>query len=275
MRLLNVKTLKLEWFHNADVAPSYAILSHRWEDDEVLFEDPESVVHVHPSQAIKPNGWSKVLGCCKIAEQFGISYVWIDTCCIDTSSSSELSESLNSMFAWYQCATLCIAYLSDVTQIWGNDSEDPTAGHPRHSAWFRRGWTLQELLAPNDVLFYQGDWSFLGIRSELADELHKITGIEKTILQRNGLEKLHSLSVAARISWAADRETTRPEDRAYSLLGIFGVNMPILYGEGEQNAFFRLQVMIFQTFSDHSIFAWKALFLPWDTQLVASALLRC
>ena len=161
---------------------------------------PESVVHVHPSQAIKPNGWSKVLGCCKIAEQFGISYVWIDTCCIDTSSSSELSESLNSMFAWYQCATLCIAYLSDVTQIWGNDSEDPTAGHPRHSAWFRRGWTLQELLAPNDVLFYQGDWSFLGIRSELADELHKITGIEKTILQRNGLEKLHSLSVAARIS---------------------------------------------------------------------------
>jgi Heterokaryon incompatibility protein (HET) len=265
MRLLNIRTLRLEWFHNADVAPSYAILTHRWEDEEVLFEDVadvpgaqelrmlqkkleeaerrlesfsrkiageaqaktpydsandpsaslnalggirisaptvelDSVGHVHQSQVAKPKGWSKVLGCCKIAEQFGISYVWIDTCCIDTTSNSELSESLNSMFAWYQCATLCIAYLSDVTQNWGDDFEDFADGHPRQSAWFRRGWTLQELIAPNDILFYRGDWTFLGIRSGLVDELHKVTGIEKAILQRNGLEKLHSLSVAARMS---------------------------------------------------------------------------
>ncbi|KAH8794166.1 heterokaryon incompatibility protein-domain-containing protein [Hyaloscypha finlandica] len=336
MRLLNIKTLKLEWFHNADVAPSYAILSHRWEDEEVLFEDVEekpeaqklrslqrkleeterrldalsrkiegksqtdalfdllsvgpgsantessvqrspdtvksaTVTHVHESQAAKPKGWAKVLAFCKIAEQFGISYVWIDTCCIDKNSSTELSESLNSMFAWYRCATLCIAYLSDADTNWWDDDSyrllpphlpSGKLRHPRSSDWFTRGWTLQELIAPKDVWFYKRNWTLLGIRSELVDELHKTTGVQKEILQKDGLEHLHTLSVAARMSWAANRKTTRPEDLAYSLLGLFGVNMPILYGEGEQNAFFRLQVMIFQSFSDHSIFAWKALSLP-------------
>jgi Heterokaryon incompatibility protein (HET) len=244
MRLLNIKTLKLEWFHNAEVAPSYVILSHRWEDQEVLFEDvnekpedqamkslqkkleemeqrldalhrriggepdalapasgndhPSAMPYVHASQAIKPKGWAKVLGCCKIAEQFGISYVWIDTCCIDKNSSAELSESLNSMFAWYRNAALCIAYLSDATLNWG---ETPYRGpRPERSTWFRRGWTLQELIAPTDIWFYKGDWTFLGIRSELAKEICKITGIQETILERNGLENLPSISVAARMS---------------------------------------------------------------------------
>jgi hypothetical protein len=267
MRLLNIKTLKLEWFHNADVAPSYAILSHRWGDEEVLFEDVEEkpeaqklrslqrkleeterrldalsrkiegksqtdalsdplsvrpgsantessvqrspdtvksaiVTHVHESQAAKPKGWAKVLAFCKIAEQFGISYVWIDTCCIDKNSSTELSESLNSMFAWYRCATLCIAYLSDVDKNWGLPLHRPNyyGRHPRNSVWFHRGWTLQELIAPKDVWFYKRDWTFLGIRSELVDEIHEITGVQKEILQKDGLEHLHTLSVAARMS---------------------------------------------------------------------------
>jgi len=271
MRLLNIKTLKLEWFHSADVAPSYAILSHRWEDEEVLFEDveerlearklrslqmkleeterrldafyhkieggtqtkdfsstidlssfanikfrdqvsstpiiPEQFAHVRESQEIKPKAWEKVLGCCKVAEQFGISYVWIDTCCIDKNSSSELSESINSMFAWYRSASLCIAYLSDVTQSWDKkgvtqawNKKGPREGRPQNSVWFSRGWTLQELIAPKDIWFYKGDWTFLGIRSELVNELHKITHIKEEILQWNGLEKLHSCSVAARMS---------------------------------------------------------------------------
>jgi hypothetical protein len=274
MRLLNIRTLKLKWFHNADVAPSYAILSHRWGDEEVLFEDVEekpeaqklrslqrkleeterrldalsrkiegksqtdalsdplsvgpgsantessvqrspgtvksaTVTHVHESQAAKPKGWAKVLAFCKIAKQFGISYVWIDTCCIDKNSSTELSESLNSMFAWYRCATLCIAYLSDVDKNWG-DADSPgrfppflllyPVRHPRRSVWFTRGWTLEELIAPKDVWFYKQNWTFLGIRSELVDELHGITGVQKEILQKNGLEHLHTLSVAARMS---------------------------------------------------------------------------
>lgn len=262
MRLLNIKTLKLEWFHSADVAPSYAILSHRWEDEEVLFEDveerlqaqklrilqmkleeterrldtfyrkieggtqtndcsgtmdlsgfantefrdqisstpstPEQLAHVRESQEVKPKAWAKVLGCCKVAEQLGISYVWIDTCCIDKTSSSELSESINSMFAWYQSASLCIAYLSDVTQAW--DNKGPLEGRPQNSVWFSRGWTLQELIAPKDIWFYKGDWTFLGNRSELVNELHEITRIKEDILQWNGLEKLHSFSVAARMS---------------------------------------------------------------------------
>jgi hypothetical protein len=260
MRLLNIKTLKLESFHSAGVAPRYAILSHRWEDEEVLFKDleerpetqklrslqmkleeterrldafyrmteggtqtnacsgttdlsdfantkfgdqisstpntPEQLAHVRESQEIKPKAWAKVLGCCKVAEQLGISYVWIDTCCIDKDSSSELSESINSMFAWYRSASLCIAYLSDVTQAWGS----PLEGSPQNSVWFSRGWTLQELIAPEDILFYKGDWTFLGIRSGLVNELHKITRIGKEILQWNGLQKLYSFSVAARMS---------------------------------------------------------------------------
>jgi hypothetical protein len=167
----------------------------------------ETVAHVHESQAVKPKGWAKVLAFCKIVEQFGISYAWIDTCCIDKNSSAELSESLNSMFAWYRCATLCIAYLSDVTLTWGD--HDPDKGqprrssysaHPRKSVWFSRGWTLQELIAPKDIWFYKRDWTLLGVRSELVDELHEITGIQKQIFQRNGLERLHRLSVAARMS---------------------------------------------------------------------------
>lgn len=260
MRLLNIKTLKLEWFHSADDAPSYAILSHRWEDEEVLFEDveerpeaqklrslqmkleeterrldafyrkieggtqtnaysgttdpsgntefgdqisstpsiPEHLAHVRESQESKPKAWAKVLGCCKVAEQFNISYVWIDTCCIDKTSSSELSESINSMFAWYRSASLCIAYLSDVTQAWGR--KGPLEGRPQNSVWFSRGWTLQELIAPREIWFYKGDWTCLGIRSELVNELHEITRIEEEIFQWNGLEKLHSFSVAARMS---------------------------------------------------------------------------
>jgi hypothetical protein len=254
MRLLNIKTLKLESFQDVDVTPGYAILSHRWEVDEVLFEDveekpeaqeirnlqkrleeterkldalyrmirkeaqteegPDTVMsglqhsstvetsqtstRIHDSQATKKKGWAKVLSCCKIAEGFGISYVWIDTCCIDKSSSTELSETLNSMFAWYKNATVCIAYLSDVTKIW---EENPHPfGPPQFSRWFVRGWTLQEILAPKEIFFYNSGWSFLGTRSKLADTLQKITGIEKQIFQRDGLQRLHSVSVAARMS---------------------------------------------------------------------------
>jgi len=260
MRLLNIKTLRLEWFHSADDAPSYVILSHRWEDEEVLFEDveerpearklrtlqmkleeterrlealssrfegatqtiddsdrmesdftniesgnhsstsstPKQPAHVRESQERKPKAWAKVLGCCRVAELQGISYVWIDTCCIDKNSSSELSESINSMFAWYRKASICIAYLSDVTQAGGNKFE--RRRRPENSDWFSRGWTLQELIAPEDVWFFDSNWKCIGIRSELVDELSKITGIEEELLRCNGVERLYSCSVAARMS---------------------------------------------------------------------------
>lgn len=125
--------------------------------------------------------------------------------------------------------------------------------------WFRRGWTLQELIAPKEVWFYQ-DWKFPGPRSTLSYRISCITNIDEKILQNNSLDHLHSYSVATRLSWAAGRLTTRPEDRAYSLMGLFGINMPTLYGEGEQSAFFRLQMKIFWVFADHSILAWEPRF---------------
>jgi len=125
---------------------------------------------------------------------------------IDKTSSSELSESINSMFAWYRSASLCIAYLSDVTQAWGK--KGPLEGRPQNSVWFSRGWTLQELIAPREIWFYKGDWTCLGVRSELVNELHEITRIEEEILQWNGLEKLHSFSVAARMSYKFSSDVT-------------------------------------------------------------------
>lgn len=314
MRLFNIKTLKLEYFQNVDVAPPYAILSHRWEEEEVLFRDvveephnqeleelkqrfqqleerfdalqrqleqksttqrplntpspsesqkdkhPESTLalsHPHLRHALVKKGWQKVEGFCRVAKRLGLSYAWVDTFCIDQSSSSELSESINSMFAWYQNAKVCIAYLYDV--IIKGDSWDYNhyEGVFDNSSWFRRGWTLQELIAPKEIWFFKKDWSLYGVRSELADQISEITKIDKVILCEPTIENLNKFSVAARLSWAAGRITTRREDRAYSLMGLFGVNIPTIYGEGQEAAFFRLQSEIFQKTSDHSIFAWK------------------
>ncbi|OCL04359.1 HET-domain-containing protein [Glonium stellatum] len=265
MRLFNIKTLKLEYFQNVDAAPPYAILSHRWEEEEILFRDikdkhPGSALalsHPHLRRALVKKGWQKVEGFCRVAKRLGLSYAWVDTFCIDQSSSSELSESINSMFVWYQNAKVCIAYLYDVTIKGDSWDYNHYEGVFDNSSWFRRGWTLQELIAPKEIWFFKRDWSLYGIRSELADRISEITKIDKIILREPTIENLNKFSVAARLSWAAGRITTRREDRAYSLMGLFGVNIPTIYGEGQEAAFFRLQSEIFQKTSDHSIFAWK------------------
>jgi hypothetical protein len=174
-----------------------------------------------------------------------------DTCCIDKSSSAELSEAINSMYAWYQRGVVCYAYLSDV-QLWSTYQPEDADGawvaeNPEavlqvmKSRWWTRGWTLQELIAPPSVVFYaatsQG-WSKIGTKGSLIDLVAARTGIRDDILRGLDVKKC---SVAQRMSWASQRETTRTEDLAYCLLGIFGVNMPLLYGEGSK-AFLRLQV---------------------------------
>lgn len=180
----------------------------------------------------------------------GFQYAWIDTCCIDKDSSAELSESINSMYKWYEKAAICYAFLADfqsheVSQL------DDLGG----CKWFYRGWTLQELLAPKEIVFYGQKWDHIGTKSTMLEKLQQITGIPMGILlRRRGLD---TVSVAARMSWAAHRETTRIEDAAYCLLGIFDVNMPLLYGEGEK-AFVRLQSEIMNQTQDDSLFAWCA-----------------
>jgi hypothetical protein len=172
---------------------------------------------------------------------------------IDKTSSAELTEAINSMYSWYREAAVCYAYLSDVLTKDGIDIENRSIGSFAKSRWFTRGWTLQELLAPTNVLFYDADWAEIGSKAELCEDVSIITGIPSQALA--GATHLGAFPIAERMSWASTRSTTRVEDAAYCLLGIFDVNMPLLYREGYK-AFSRLQDEIMRTSTDQSIFAW-------------------
>ncbi|KAK3300423.1 uncharacterized protein B0H64DRAFT_380883 [Chaetomium fimeti] len=245
MRLLNVDTFKLEEFFFSP--PAYAILSHTWGSDseEVSFRD---VLDGRlDSDSTRP---LKVKGSCKIAKEDGYQYIWIDTCCIDKTNSVELQEAINSMYRWYFEAAQCYAYLSDVQP---GDNPNGNQSAFSSSRWFQRGWTLQELLAPLNLRFYDADWSCLGTKGDLCYLVETVTGIPTSFLL--GMTDIHQASVAQRMSWAAKRVTKRPEDIAYSLLGIFGFSMPMIYGEGDK-AFRRLQEQIMKDLGDDSILAW-------------------
>ena len=245
MRLLHSETLQFEDFFERDV-PKYAILSHRWGDKEVSFQEMEQ------SGAPDGPGIEKIRACCRQARQDGLEWVWVDTCCIDKKSSAELSEAINSMFNWYKRAKICYVYLSDVT----SRDKDESLRQFKSSQWFTRGWTLQELLAPRFSVFFNARWESIGNETELLPCLVEITKIDATFLRRGDVKRaLKERSVAQRMSWAANRVTTRTEDEAYCLLGLFDINMPLLYGEGIR-AFRRLQLEIIKESSDESIFAW-------------------
>jgi hypothetical protein len=177
----------------------------------------------------------------------------VDTCCIDKTSSAELSEAINSMFRWHEIATICYAYLTDVYSY----ADSPEFAKSR---WFRRGWTLQELLAPSVLRFFNASWTYIGDRSQLSSVIVAITKIDIHYLDvglgtnEYRIESIRSAPVARRMSWASERVTMRVEDMAYCLLGIFGVNMPMLYGEGGR-AFVRLQEEILKESIDMTIFA--------------------
>lgn len=173
MRLLNVKTLLLEEFFDRDVPP-YAILSHRWADGEVSFQDIQS----KDSPPVHKAGYEKIRKTCLLAIEDGLTHAWIDTCCIDKSSSAELSESINTMFRWYQKATICYAYLADVKLV--TEDESMQASALVGSEWFERGWTLQELLAPRHLAFYSADWSLIGNRDLFLDRIQQTTGIDRS-----------------------------------------------------------------------------------------------
>ena len=247
MRLLNATTLELEEFWNSTATPPYAILSHTWEQQEVSFQ---AISNIDSASGLA--GFSKIKACCREALADGYEWVWVDTCCIDKSSSAELSEAINSMFRWYKEAAICYAYLADVP----SDDDLPASGSAfSNGRWFKRGWTLQELIAPKEVVFFSREWTRLGRRSDLFSLISEVTKIDFEVLQnsKNVLQR----SIAQRMSWASRRETTRSEDIAYCLMGLFGVNMPLLYGEGEK-AFIRLQEEILKRSNDHSLFAWTA-----------------
>lgn len=243
MRLIHGETLRLEEFTDNHIPP-YAILSHTWGLEEVTFHEMKVDLPKEARRSLisdsKEESYRKIEYCCAQASKDGLTYSWVDTCCIDKSSSSELSEAINSMFRWYSNAAICYAYLSDVSLT--------TKGI--QSRWFSRGWTLQELIAPRNIKFYTMKWEFIGTKQSLCKSIAGITGIdEETLLDPTSLS---SASVGHKMSWAAKRQTTRTEDVAYCLMGIFDVNMPLLYGEGEK-AFIRLQEEIIKENDDHSL----------------------
>ncbi|KAK1756423.1 hypothetical protein QBC47DRAFT_186046 [Echria macrotheca] len=283
MRLINIDTLELEEFVGRELPP-YFILSHTWSDDEISYQEylwlqnhaEEAKLGIldefPPRQRARleakntalrgRSGFSKItsfVGLCKRIRDEAIiakrpdreraSYAWVDTCCINKESSAELSEAINTMYKWYWDAHRCIAYLNDV------DDTDYESHGFRRTRWFTRGWTLQELLAPDELEFYNRNWNYMTTKSKAASAIQRITGISSMAFRNRAYVDSNSRCVAERMSWAANRKTTRVEDEAYCLIGIFKVNMPLLYGEGDR-AFQRLQQQIIANYDDQTIFAW-------------------
>jgi hypothetical protein len=221
-----------------DDVSRYAILSHTWgaDTEEVTFRD------LMDGTGKSKAGYSKIRFCEDQASRDGLQYFWIDTCCIDKSNSTELAEAINSMFRWYRDATKCYVYLSDVSttkrKISTLNSDFTGESAFQVSRWFTRGWTLQELLAPSSVEFFSREGKRLGDKKTLEQQIHEITGIAVSAIQGAPLPQF---GVDERLLWAENRQTTREEDKAYSLLGIFDVYMPLIYGEGRDNALARLR----------------------------------
>ena len=305
MRLLHTTSLVLHEFFDSQI-PEYAILSHRWGKNETTYKE----MRKGPLAAPSGPGLDKIIEFCRLASKDSYEWAWIDTCCIDKRSSSELSEAINSMYEWYKAASHCYIHLSDVSW-WTASGEYDYHAAPgnydqagskvgfwtarqrrlsrteletqiRASAWFRRGWTLQELLAPHysKIHFVDSQWEDIGTLADLATIVSEITCINKKyvcldryinpedlnpwgfsstllgVAQFTAGPSTTPPSVAQIMSWASCRETSRGEDMAYCLLGLFGVNMPLLYGEGATRAFYRLQVAIMMKDNDESLFAW-------------------
>ncbi|TFK88223.1 HET-domain-containing protein [Polyporus arcularius HHB13444] len=249
MRLLHTKTG--EFFDVPDPSKvHYAILSHVWSRaGEMSYQDVEHLrgQHIaHPSTPFLSNLSEKIRYACRLALVDGFCFIWIDTCCIDKTSSAELSEAINSMFQWYTSAAVCYVYLED-PEYAQEQSGGPSIAKCR---WFTRGWTLQELIAPRILVFVGPDWIPFGSKDSYSDEIVSVTHIPEAILLH--LSPVDSVDVATRMSWASERETTRVEDQAYCLMGIFGVYMPTIYGE-RSHAFRRLQEEILKRDPDHTI----------------------
>lgn len=281
MKLINCETGQIEterdWVDGK--LPPYAILSHTWATgvgpSEVTYQD-----YMTGREAATRNlNWAKIDGAIEVTQagQERLNYLWIDSCCIDKTIDSELSESINSMFRWYSEAVVCYTHIADLEcqlaasvkkGAVNHDSRlsEREKNHLRNCKWFTRGWTLQELIAPPRVEFFDKNWTGFGSRNELSDILSDITGIDQEVLQdpvnpmsrRDPGAILRRMTVAKRMSWAQSRQTSKTEDIAYSLLGIFDVNMPMLYGEGAK-AFIRLQKEIMVSNNDLTLFAWQVM----------------
>ena len=238
MRLLKASGGDFELISVSDDSPPpYAILSHTWtEGQEVTYH--ELLAGIRQGKT----GFDKIRFCLDRAAKDGLEYCWVDTCCINKSTSDELSTAINSMFRYYQRARKCYVYLTDVhvsaEVVDAQDFRISWVEAFRQSRWFTRGWTLQELLAPASVEFFSKECKRLGSRISLEQDIYKITQIPVEALRGRDLSEF---SIEERMSWATKRTTTLKEDKVYCLLGIFGVFLSLIYGEGEEYANLRLR----------------------------------
>ncbi|KAI6363656.1 hypothetical protein MCOR25_005834 [Pyricularia grisea] len=249
MRLLNVRTGDVTPFPSSSRPPPYAALSHLHGAEEISFRQWATL----PRATLKARAaYFKIKRARVQAIADGLEWVFVDSVCVDGSSPAEASEAVNEAWAVFAGAARCYAHLDDIAQpVLGASLESAL----RTSRWFARGWTLMELLASGDVVFYSTGWEVLGTRRALAGVVSALTGIDEGILA--GRDEVSAVSVSRRMSWAAGRKTSRAEDVAYCLLGLFGVNMPLMYGEGGGSAFRRLQEEILRAHPlDHTLFAW-------------------
>lgn len=256
-KLVNHREIEFKVYPDYNRTPYYAILSHRWGEDELTYQQACNVGSDGPNFNLQ--GHKKVMEAAVKALEYQLEWIWCDTCCIDKLSSAELSEAINSMFRWYQHSSLCIAYLFDISDNLFTTSE-----------WFTRAWTLQELIAPMKLVFLDQDWQPICSKHDRIPDIADRTRIDREVLE-HGPAKLKKCSVAQRMSWAADRVASRIEDVAYSLLGLFDVNMPMLYGEREK-AFIRLQEEIIRRDADQTIFAWLPPEADAESNIVANSL---
>ena len=246
---------ELHHFPNSHSVPGgYAILSHTWSHSgEQTFQEIQVNAAVckgtthNPRDRVSP----KIRDCCLTAERDGHRWVWIDTCCINKESSTELSEAINSMFSWYVLSEVCYAYLEDVPSGDNPQAEDSLF---RQARWHTRGWTLQELLAPAFVVFMSSDWKRIGTKNDLGNVLADRTGIAEVYLTRE--RSFFASSIGERMKWACDRQTSRVEDEAYCLLGLFNISIPIVYGEGRQAFQHLQQELARRQYVDTTLFAW-------------------
>lgn len=291
--MINTTTVKLnddwkalEFFMNGN---GYAILSHRWQATEISFQEIKRGV------PLSTPAFRKIINACNEAKSLGHEWLWVDTCCINKESQTELVESINSMFQWYLKAAICLGYLIDVQEgetEGRDDAQEPGVFRKfgsekwQPSEWFSRGayrclafdnrrdlfykctpgevwkliidpgWTLQELLAPRYMVFYDMHWNALGSKNDLSDQISAVTGIDTRYL-RSERDSLSSAGIATKMSWMAGRRTTREEDMAYSLIGLFNINMDVRYGQTGSSAFIRLQEELLKKGADDSLFAWR------------------
>jgi hypothetical protein len=238
-RLLHTHYLRLVDFNEEETIPPYAILSHRWvEGEEVSFEEFRNA----GEETQRKRGYAKIYEACVEATTYGLDFIWIDTCCINNGDHEEVARNIKSMYAYYENAYICLVYLADVEGY--HDFE--------LSSWFKRGWTLQELLAPRTVMFFSRGWILMGCKhGSRSSAVCRATSIAEDVLQEKMAIK--DVGLLEKMAWAMGRETTKAPDQAYCLLGILGVSMEPDYNESGREAFQRLQKILVQTYPRYTV----------------------